>query len=216
LIIADLHVHTRYSGDSLLQPKTIVDQLFAHPFIKAVAITDHNAVQGYYLAQEYASVYQDIVIIPGVEISTLEGDVIILGMAELPPQPLTLENVISFAHDRDSLVIAAHPFREYGLGDQAKDYNFDAIEVLNGTSMDHANRLAMKLAVTLGLPGVAGSDAHKPDELWTAYTTIQARQDLAEILKAIKKGEVRVAKKEKPIGFLKRSRNEHCLTSQKD
>jgi len=53
--------------------------------------------------------------------------------------------------------------------------------------------LAENLAKTMSLPGVAGSDAHTVDELWTAYTEVQATLDTEEILKAIKSGLVRVA-----------------------
>jgi len=53
----------------------------------------------------------------------------------------------------------------------------------------------------MGLPGIAGSDAHHADELWTVYTEIQAISNIEEILKAIKKGLVRVASTERSIHF---------------
>ena len=192
MIQVDLHLHTKYSFDASIHPKTLVDQLYAHPFIKAVAITDHNTVEGYYKVLELASAYQDILIIPGVEISTDEGDLIVLGVAELPPKPWNVENVIDFARKRGCLTVAAHPYRAYGLGDLTKNYDVDAIEVLNGASAPHINRRAENLAKAMGLPGVAGSDAHHVNELWTAYTEIQASSDVDDILKAIKKGLVRV------------------------
>ncbi|MDH7478368.1 MAG: PHP domain-containing protein, partial [Candidatus Bathyarchaeota archaeon] len=104
MINVDLHVHTTYSFDSSIHPKTIVKQLYAHPFIKAVAITDHNRVEGYHKVKQLASAYPDILIIPGVEITTFEGDLILLGVEELPPQPWSVENVIDFARERQSLV----------------------------------------------------------------------------------------------------------------
>jgi predicted metal-dependent phosphoesterase TrpH len=201
LIRADLHIHTNYSPDAAIPPKTIVDQLYAHPIIKAAAITDHNTIEGYHKAQQLASAYQDILIIPGVEITTIEGDLIILGITELPPKPWTAKNVIDFAKERQALTIAAHPYRTRGLGDLTKNYNVDAIEVLNGISSPHANKMAENLAKEMGLPGVAGSDAHQVNELWATYTEIQASSDVDEILKAIKKGLVRVASTEKSIHF---------------
>jgi hypothetical protein len=42
----------------------------------------------------------------------------------------------------------------------------------------------------MGVPGVAGSDAHQPAELCNVYTEIQAGLDVDEVLKAIKKGSV--------------------------
>jgi len=201
LIQVDLHIHTRYSFDASIHPKTIVDQLYAHPYIKAAAITDHNTVEGYCKVRELASAYQDILIIPGVEVATAEGDLIVLGVAELPPKPWTVANVIDFARERGALAIVAHPYRACGLGDLAKNYNVDAIEVLNGTSSPHTNKMAESLARAMGLPGVAGSDAHNVSELWTAYTEVQASSDIDEILKAIKKGLVGVASTGESIRF---------------
>jgi len=201
MIRTDLHIHTNYSPDATTPPKIIVDQLYAHPFIKTIAITDHNTLKGYYKVQELASTYQDILIIPGVEISTIDGDLIILGATELPPKPWTVQNVIDFAQERNGISIAAHPYREHGLGDLTKNYDVDAIETLNGASTPQANKMAENLAKTMGLPGVAGSDAHHTDELWTVYTEIQASPDTDKILKAIKKGLVRVASTERSIHF---------------
>jgi len=181
--------------------KSVVDQLYAHPFIKVAAITDHNTVEGSRKALELAKAYEDILIIPGVEISAVGGDLLLLGIAELPPRPWTVKNVVGFARGRDALVIAAHPYRAYGLGDSAKDYDLDAIEVLNGASASQVNKLAENLAREMGLPGVAGSDAHNVDELWTVCTEIQASSDVDDVLKAIKKGLVRVAFTEKSIRF---------------
>ncbi|HVP93232.1 MAG TPA: CehA/McbA family metallohydrolase [Acidobacteriota bacterium] len=193
MIRADLHVHTAYSPDASINPKTIVDQLYAHPFIKAAAITDHNTVKGYYKARELASVYEDILIIPGVEVSTVNGDLIVLGVAELPPKPWTVKNVIDFAKEKGALTIAAHPYRAFGLGDLARKCDVDAIEVLNGASPPNVNRLAENLAKEMHLPGVAGSDAHQASDLWMVYTEVHASLDVDEILKAIKEGFVKVA-----------------------
>jgi len=194
LIRADLHIHTKYSPDASTNPKTIVDQLHAHPTIKAIAITDHNTLEGYKHVRQLASAYKDIIIIPAVEIGTPNGDIIILGAEELPPTPFNTQSIIDFAKQRAALTIVAHPYRAFGLGDTANNYSFDAIETLNGASTPHANRLAENLAKTMGLPGVAGSDAHSAEELWSVYTEIQADSDIDAILKAIKRGLVRVAR----------------------
>lgn len=201
LIRADLHIHTIFSHDASINPKTIVEQLFAHSYIKVAAITDHNTVKGYYKVLELAKAYPDILIIPGVEVSSVSGDLVLLGIAEVPPPPWTVENVIDFAHERGGLVVAAHPYRIFGLGDFAKNYDIDAVEVLNGGCPRQLNMLAEELAKTMALPGVAGSDAHRVDELWTVYNEIQASTDLDEILKAVKRGLVRVAYAEKSIHF---------------
>jgi len=201
LIQADLHIHTKYSFDSSINPKSLVDQLYAHESIKVIAITDHDTVEGYRKVQELASAYSDILVIPGIEIGTPLGDLIVLGTDEPPPKPWNVSDVISFAKEKDSVVIVPHPYREYGLGSSAKLYPVDAIETLNGSTPLHANKLAENLAKEMGLPSVAGSDAHNVDELWTVRNEIQASLDVDEVLRAIKKGLVKPFSTGKSIRF---------------
>jgi hypothetical protein len=178
-----------------------VERLVDHDFIKVAAVTDHDTVKGCGVTRQLASAYPDILIIPGVEISTLSGDIVILGTEEMPPKPWTVEDIVDFARDRNCVSVVAHPYREYGMGDLARSYKVDAIEVLNGCSSPSANELAQNLAKLMGLPGVAGSDAHQPSELCTVYTEIQASLDIDEILKALKKGLVKVPSIRKSIRF---------------
>lgn len=190
MIQADFHIHTIYSADSVIQPKTLVDMLAAHSFIKVAAVTDHDSVRGCRATVELASAYPDILVIPGVEISTEQGDVVVLGTDELPPKPWTPEVVVDFAKSIGGVSIVAHPYRAYGMGDRARNYNVDAIEVLNGGSSQDANNQAKELAKSLGLPGTAGSDAHQVSELFSVYNKVDATLDIDEVLKAVKKGSV--------------------------
>ena len=164
--------------------------LVAHKFIKVAAVTDHDSVRGCRATVELASAYPDILIIPGVEISTSEGDLLVLGTYELPPKPWTPENVVDFAKSVDGVCIVAHPFREYGMGERARNYKVDAIEVQNGGSKKEANNQAKEFAKGLGLPGTAGSDAHQVSELFSVYNKVDASLDLDAVLKAVKKGSV--------------------------
>ena len=188
MIRADLHIHTTYSDDSTVKPKALLEKLVAHNSIKVAAVTDHDTVKGLSEIQKLAAAYPDILIIPGVEISTPEGDLLVLGTEEAPSKPWSVENVVDFARDNAFVSVVAHPYREYGMGDLAVNYKVDAIEVVNGESSQQANKRAHDLAKSMALPGVAGSDAHHPLELLTVYTEVQAGLDVDEILKAIKKG----------------------------
>ena len=188
MIHADFHIHTIYSADSLIQPKTLVDMLVAHSFIKVAAVTDHDSVRGCKATVELASPYPDILVIPGVEISTEQGDVVVLGTNDLPPKPWTPEAVVDFAKSIGGVSIAAHPFRAYGMGERAGNYKVNAIEVLNGGSSQEANNQAKELAKNLGLPGTAGSDAHQVSELFSVYNKVEASLDVDEVLKAVENG----------------------------
>ncbi len=172
----------------MIQPKTLVDMLSAHSYIKVAAVTDHDSVRGCRATVELASAYPDILIIPGVEISTQHGDIVILGTDQLPPKPWTPEVVADFAKSVEGVSIVAHPYREYGMGDRARNYKVDAIEVLNGGSSQTANDQAKELAKSLGLPGTAGSDAHQVSELFSVFSQVDAALDMDAVLKAIRKG----------------------------
>jgi predicted metal-dependent phosphoesterase TrpH len=201
LVKADFHIHTTFSADSVISPKTLVEQLVLHPSIKVAAVTDHDSVDGIRSVRELALAYPDILIVPGVEISTPRGDIVLLGTEELPPKPWCVENLIDFAKDNGCVSVAAHPYRDFGIGDYAQNCRIDAIEVLNGNSLYSANKQAYELAKSLGLPGVAGSDAHKPSELYAVYTEVKASLDVDDILAAIKKGLVSVSLSGKSIHF---------------
>ena len=95
-----------------------------------------------------------------------------------------------------------------------KAFSFGAIHIILFTIFVHAqtmqpdsvlrakaNKLAQDLAERVGLPGVAGSDAHQPAELCTVYTEIKASLDVDDILKALKKGLVKVPSIRKSIHF---------------
>jgi predicted metal-dependent phosphoesterase TrpH len=201
LIRADLHIHTTSSDDSTVTPKALVEKLVRHNSIKVAAVTDHDSVKGLEEIRRLAAAYPDILIIPGVEISTFEGDLLVLGGVDTPPQPWTVETVVDFARDNDCVSVVAHPYREYGMGDLAMNYKVDTIEVLNGKSSQLANNRAHDLARCMRLPGVAGSDAHQPSEVCSVYTEVQAGLDVDEILKAIKKGFVSVHSAARSIHF---------------
>ena len=189
-LYADFHIHTVYSSDSVIQPKTLVDMLLAHSYIKIAAVTDHDSVRGCKATMDLASAYPDILIIPGVEISTPNGDMLVLGTEELPPKPWNPQDVADYARSIGAVSIVAHPYREYGMGDLAKNLKVDAIEVLNGGSTSAANKQAKEMAKEVGLPGTAGSDAHQTSELFSVNTQVQASLDIDEVLRAIKSGSI--------------------------
>ena len=62
----------------------------------------------------------------------------------------------------------------------------DAVEVCNGRLTDAENRTALEVAEQLGLPGIAGSDAHRLDEIGRCVTEFDGnptdQHELAEAL----------------------------------
>lgn len=193
MICADLHLHTRFSFDASISPTFLVESLNAHPVIKGVAVTDHNTLEGYFYVQRLAAAYKDLVIIPGVEVTTVHGDVIVLGVKQNPAYWSSIESVVDFARKRNGVIIVPHPYRGGGIGDAAKKIpnGLGAVEVLNPDSSPEENQMAGTLAKTANLPGVAGSDAHHIQQMWRGYTEINADPNVDSILQAIKSGNVR-------------------------
>ncbi len=188
MICVDLHLHTRFSFDASISPKYVADALHQHPLIKGVAVTDHNTVEGYFHVRRFAATYQDLVIIPGVEVTTMLGDVIVLGVEEKPAYWSTIESVVEFARERNGVLVVPHPYRGGGIGDAAKKIpsDFAAVEVANPDSTVQENRMAEALASNQNMPGVGGSDAHHVEQMWKAYTQIDADPEVDSVLKAIR------------------------------
>ena len=190
MICVDLHVHTIYSGDSSITPKRLVDVLHAHSFLKTVAVTDHGTMEGYHHVSKLATVYEDVLIMPGIETLTTSGDIIIIGTEERPSYPISPENAIEFAEERNAIAIIPHPFRTLnGLGEYSRKLTPTAIEVYNPNATTEQNKMAFELAKELNLPQVAVSDAHTTDELGKGYTKVSADRNMDLILNAIKKGQ---------------------------
>src|SRR3989304_758570 len=109
MICVDLHLHTQFSFDASISPRFLGNALNAHPVIKGVAVTDHNTLEGYFHVRRFAAAYEDVVIIPGIEVSTVVGDIIVLGVVEKPAHWSSLESVIDFARDRNGVLVVPPP-----------------------------------------------------------------------------------------------------------
>lgn len=78
---ADLHIHSfgKYASydvtDSLMTPQGIIDEALKEN-IKVISITDHNEIGNIPAALEYAA-GKDILVIPGVELSTSQGHLLV-------------------------------------------------------------------------------------------------------------------------------------------
>jgi len=96
---ADLHVHTTWS-DGVFSPEFMV-QKASEAGLRAIAITDHDAVRGIDEAVE-AGNKMDVEIVPGIELSTSNGihDVHILGYFFDPHCSDMLEYVRYFQEER--------------------------------------------------------------------------------------------------------------------
>lgn len=185
----DLHVHTKFSGDSQISPKIIVEQLHSHPQIKGVAITDHDTMRGFHHVRKLAAAYSDLIVIPSIELTTQQGHMIILGIEKEPKRLLTVWEAVDFGIEQGGVIVIPHPYRHLsGMADVAREVHAHAIEVLNPRVTREANNQASELAKIMGLAPVGGSDCHHIDEMWAVCTEIDAEPRIDDILNAIKMG----------------------------
>ena len=197
----DLHVHSTYSGDSVTTIHEIIKQAEAAG-LSGVAICDHNTTEGGLRAARLAEeLHTDLQIIPGIEVSTSEGHLLILGVTESIPPGRTVKETIRAAERLDGLSIAPHPFkygRKKGIGYRGSQ-NVDAIETMNSRCrLICSNRRAREAAEALQKPQVAGSDSHQLETIGRAYTEITPRGG-ESILDAIREGRTRPAGRLAPI-----------------
>lgn len=182
----DLHVHTHYSYDSLITPKELVFYAKKRG-LDGVAVTDHDRLDGALkIAKE-----TDFLIVPGMEISSLDGHVIGLNLREPIPSRLGVDETVDKIHELGGIAIACHPitfFKESLEG--YMNSKFDAVEVINSSAFpfNYSVRHGQKIASRLGIARVAGSDAHYGPEIGYAYTLVNAESEVNEIVKAISKG----------------------------
>lgn len=195
----DFHVHTRVSPDGLDDPCRMV-RAARSAGLDGIAITDHDRSGAYGqliragLACPSGAAVDGFLVIPGVEVSTNQGHVIVLGSAfDTPALPggIDAADLIAFARGLGCLTVAAHPYDRFrsGVGHRVLDaLAFDAVEACNSKTFDrHANRLAADHAARAGLPALAGSDAHEARTVGRAHTLVMAEElTLASVLRAVR------------------------------
>ncbi|OPY31063.1 MAG: putative hydrolase [Methanomassiliicoccales archaeon PtaU1.Bin124] len=182
---ADLHIHSIHSPDGSNEVKDII-RILRSQGINGAAFTDHNSVEG---GREALGLKEkDFLVIPGVEVSTIEGHIIALNVTEPIERNLSVIETIHRIHGLGGIAVAAHPYRFWsGLGEEnIIGQPFDAVEVLNGRSNDRGNAKAVKLARDLKAPVTAGSDSHENMTLGDAFTVFpEGTETIDQAIQAI-------------------------------
>jgi predicted metal-dependent phosphoesterase TrpH len=182
----DLHVHTCYSSDSSITLKQLVS--FAKKRgLDGVAVTDHNTVEGALKLKT-----RDILVVPGIEVSTSNGHLLGINVTTPIPAKLGIEETIRLIHEAGGIAVAPHPTAFYKSPPSRRVSSYDAVEVMNASSVPFSvlTHYSRKFAEGLGLPQTGGSDSHYAPEIGSAYTVVEADAAVDEIVSAIKKGNV--------------------------
>ena len=189
----DSHIHSEYSPDS----KSKLEDIFKvakKKDIEIIGISDHNTVEGSKKAQKLAKDY-DLLVIPSIEVSTLEGHILGFGCEENIKRDLQAAETIDLIHAQGGLAIIPHPYCFYRHGllckENYKELKIDAIETKNARFIiGYCNNKAKKLSKKENLPGLGASDAHFYKFVGDCYSKIDCEKDIDSVLKSIKKAKV--------------------------
>ncbi|MEM0073765.1 MAG: PHP-associated domain-containing protein [Thermoplasmatales archaeon] len=177
----DLHIHSKYSVDSNLEPE-MIGKVARSMGLGFIAITDHNSFHTHKL--------NGIIAIQGEEISSIDGHILGLFLQGEVRKGLTQEETVEAIHERNGIAVAAHPFRRVNGLRNAYRNVYDAIEAKNGRCNSKCNGKALNLLAE-SKPCTAGSDAHHYEEIGRAYMEVEA-SDEESIRKEILLGHVKL------------------------
>ena len=199
----DLHVHTNYSHDGRDSVEKLLESAIAQQ-LDGIAICDHDTVEGSHAAQEYVAKHNlDLIIIPGIEVTTAKGHLLVLGLKNGIANGLSIDETLRIANKEAKsstvVIIAPHPFHPFrhSIGNVCLQPGIDAIETFNSRYFTGvANKIAREAAARNKITAVAGSDAHSAEcvGLATVAVEIEATQktQVDAILRAIKEGKVKI------------------------
>ena len=199
----DLHLHTEASFDCVVPLPALLDRLTARG-VAVQAVTDHNEIWGarklQALAAERRKTRPDTPqIIVGEEVSTREGEIIGLFLAEQIPRDLSPEETVARIRAQGGLVLLPHgfdPLKKKRLTPEALERiagDIDLVEAFNArVSRPKWNHAGAAWADARGLPKSAGSDAHTLADVGDAWveTPLQDVSTPEGLLSAVRAGEV--------------------------
>lgn len=203
--LADLHIHSIYSYDGTASVPAILGRA-KQIGLDVIAITDHDEINGSLKALDLAPQF-GIEVIPGVEVTTAEGDLLALNVMKLIERGRSLIETVLDVRESGGFCIAPHPMAG-GLGMKSLSaYSIKqalrnsevaqtliGIETYNATTIDKvSNHYAHILGEHLKIARLGNSDAHIVKTIGKGVTEFQGHT-AADLLKAIRKGETIVHK----------------------
>ncbi len=203
--LADLHIHTNYSYDGTASVPDVLRKA-KQIGLSVIAITDHDEIAGALEAVSLASHY-GIEVIPGIEITTAEGDLLAFFITQKVDAGLSMIDTILKVRELGGVCVVAHPMAGgMGMNSASADTILNAlknpevaetllgIEVYNGTSIDRmSNHYARILSLRLQIANTGSSDAHIIDTIGFGATEFEG-SSADDLLNALKSHTTKVRK----------------------
>ena len=203
--LADIHMHSIYSYDGTASVTAILKRA-SQIGLDVIAITDHDEINGSLKAKELAYKY-GVEVIPGIEVTTAEGDLLALNVTEKIQRDLPLIETVLKVGELGGFCIAPHPMAG-GLGmkslsaysilralrepDVAR--TLIALETYNATAIDKmSNHYARILADRLDITQTASSDAHVVEAIGLGATEFDGHT-AQDLIAALQNGNVHIRK----------------------
>ena len=177
MLKAEIHVHSKFSDGKDSVEKMV--ERACELGIDVVSITDHNTVAGSLAALDYVRDENlDIEVIPGIEISTSDGHLLVYGISRDVDSGMSLVETVEVVRKLEGICVVAHPFqfeRKGVLKAELLRYA-DGVEVFNAKYLVGIfNWISRKYAIKYDRALMAGSDAHCIDEM--GYGTTLFKDD---------------------------------------
>jgi len=166
----DLHIHSKYSGDSLSEPSDIL-KTAKKTGLAGIAVVDHGTIEGG-LKTAKANKDESFKVIIGAEIKTDSGEVIGYFLNQ-EISSRSFGDVIDEMKAQDAIISIPHPFDVFRKNrikkPEAASKYVDLVEVFNSRCiLDLFNKKALEFSEKFNLGVTAGTDAHHLEEIGTA------------------------------------------------
>ncbi len=193
----DLHNHTTFSQDGLLTPAALLEEAKLRG-ISCLAVTDHSSVEGALECFRLASLDPSLPrVIPGIELSTVSGEIIGFYVTRDIPKGLSVGEGIARIRGQGGLTCLPHPYDLLrhgviaGSERESAAAAVDMVEVVNGRTLaPRFNNAALALALRHGKPHAAGSDAHRAVEVGRGYVVVDEFPERDTLLELVAAGSV--------------------------
>jgi predicted metal-dependent phosphoesterase TrpH len=190
--------------------------------VDAIALTDHDNMNGIDSFLHYASKYKDIIPIIGQEVTKFDqkrrawAHILTYGAKKIPwdIRFKPLPDFLDYLDENNIVYVLAHPFDlsqsapAGGYWPQTQKINipvlkkFKMVEIINGLQPKRHNYLAQLISRDLGIPGIAGGDSHQPEMVGRCYTYVEGttEDEILEYLRKVKKSPFKYQVKTKGTG----------------